>query len=225
MAQPIRTATGQPYGAAKQQADAQRAAPLAGGGSTSWEAPIIPLDAPTNRPGEPVTDGVNVGPGRNAAQAGVPGAMGDTTRDGILNTLRGIYEAFPLDEIRDLIVDFADNPPWTIEDLFLPSPGDMLNTAKDLANKIPHPDMRPSGFQVFPNKTGNGPPVAGAGGPMFDPTAELDPTQVQDNRPPDAVMAGLGAAAAAGSDPTTGVGDPMSTWAESDLATKRQGAQ
>jgi hypothetical protein len=46
--------------------------------------------------------------------------MEDDTQEGILNTLRGIYEAFPLEEIRDLIIDFSENPPWSLDDLFIP---------------------------------------------------------------------------------------------------------
>ena len=46
---------GQPYGTAKAQLDAQAEVPMG--------APPIPLAAPTQRPGEPVTSGLSLGPG------------------------------------------------------------------------------------------------------------------------------------------------------------------
>lgn len=73
--QPIRTAPGQPYGSAKQQEQAQQAVPLPGGGghpSPTGGAPgaagpmpgdLTPLSAPSLRPDEPITAGVDIGPG------------------------------------------------------------------------------------------------------------------------------------------------------------------
>jgi hypothetical protein len=110
--QPIRTPTGGAYGQAKALTDAQRAAPL-----PDWEASVVPLDAPTERPNEHVMDGVNAGPGRNAAEAGIPGGMSGDTADDLLATLRGIYARYPLDGIRQAIIDFSQRPPWTLEDL------------------------------------------------------------------------------------------------------------
>lgn len=46
---------GQPYGTAKAQLDAQAEVPMG--------APPVPLAAPTQRPGEPVTSGLSLGPG------------------------------------------------------------------------------------------------------------------------------------------------------------------
>lgn len=72
--QPVRTAPGQPYGSRVQQERAMEAVPLprqgaadpAGGGPPT-PAPqpggLTPLTAPTQRPHEPITAGVDVGPG------------------------------------------------------------------------------------------------------------------------------------------------------------------
>lgn len=85
-AQPIRTATGQSYGAAKAQADAQRAMPLAqvptasppGGaqqGSGTDPAALHPafgsLYGDTQRPDEPVTAGLPSGPGEGPSFGGL----------------------------------------------------------------------------------------------------------------------------------------------------------
>lgn len=219
-------AKGQAYGVAKQQADSMAAAPIAQGGA--WEAPVVPLSAPSARPGEHVMDGVDAGPGRTAAQAGVPGAMGNTTQDGILNTLRGIYEQFPIQGIADLITGFSQNAPWTIDDLFLPSPGDMLDTAKDLANKIPHPTMNPNDLGFAPGGGRAPAPFGDGSGPMFDPNAPLDTSGFQDTRAEGqmraAAAAGLGAAASqVPTDP--GLIPPVEVSAPSDLIRGGRGAQ
>lgn len=120
MAQPIRTAGGQAYGAAKQQADAQRAVPLPD--ASTWEAPIVPLHEPTARPGQHVMDGVDVGPGRNAAEAGIPGAMDAGGREQILNTLRGIFDRYPLPGIASAIQAWTQAPSWSFDDLWTNGP-------------------------------------------------------------------------------------------------------
>lgn len=95
-AQVMSAAPDQEYGAMKTQLDAQRAAPMAGtaplpppaspdGGGGGAQAPAMPayqggaLDAPSERPNEPVTAGVDIGPGAGASalsfqQAPRPGA-------------------------------------------------------------------------------------------------------------------------------------------------------
>jgi len=77
-AQPVRVATGQPYGEAGAQAAAQRAVPLpqTPGPPTVAAAPpvsgppggpypgeVTSLQAPTQRPNEPLTHGLPMGPG------------------------------------------------------------------------------------------------------------------------------------------------------------------
>lgn len=96
-AQPIRTAPGQPYGAAGQQAAAQQAIPLPATPQPS-ASPVQPpsatppepgmLTGPTTRPGEPVTAGLTVGagPGPEAVAGGAPGDQ----------VLQNLYRAFKI---------------------------------------------------------------------------------------------------------------------------------
>jgi hypothetical protein len=64
---PVQAASGQAYGARKQQEDAQRAIPMASAPGMSQPAmspeQIPSLTDPTTRPNEPVTAGLPVGPG------------------------------------------------------------------------------------------------------------------------------------------------------------------
>lgn len=73
---PVQAPTGQGYGEAKQQRDAQRVVPLApppgpprplaaapGAAAPASVPPPAPLDSPTTRPDEPLTAGSAYGPG------------------------------------------------------------------------------------------------------------------------------------------------------------------
>lgn len=64
--QPSRYISGLPYGQGQETLAQQTAAPMAG----KPEVPTIdmptPLLAPTSRPNEPITDGINIGPGRGS---------------------------------------------------------------------------------------------------------------------------------------------------------------
>jgi len=52
--------------------DIQSSAPMqGGGGATPPTANLVPLDAPTANPNEPVTAGADAGPGIGAAAAGI----------------------------------------------------------------------------------------------------------------------------------------------------------
>lgn len=62
-------AAGGAYGDRKASLDMQSGAPLAGGGST--RASLPPIDAPSARPGEPVTAGAPMGPGIGPQAAGI----------------------------------------------------------------------------------------------------------------------------------------------------------
>lgn len=110
---PVRTAPGQAYGVAGQQAEAQRAIPLrpqppagpppstdAMPGPAGPSSPVVPLDAPTARPNEPLTAGVNIGPG--------PGAppMSQPAPDPLIEELRAVYLAFPNEDLRELLEDY-----------------------------------------------------------------------------------------------------------------------
>ena len=69
--QPIRLAPGGEYGSRKNMQEIQAGAPMleAGGGPTP--PPPVPLTAPTQRPGEPVTAGAAAGPGIGPEAAGI----------------------------------------------------------------------------------------------------------------------------------------------------------
>lgn len=230
MAQPVRVPTGQQYGKAKEMADAQRAIPLpnapaapspsAAGAPRSadaasmWQAPVTPLNAPSQRPGEHVMDGVAAGPGRDPAQAGIPGHEQGSARDEVLATLRGLYQKFPISSLGAAIRDFAQQPPWTVKDLTV-----NFRDPTDMGNGITVVGTRPV------------PGWGTDGGMQFDPEAPLDTSQVEDRRDPAyGAAAGAASAAVAGASvpPAMAPDQPMPP-AESvdraDLIRKRQGAQ
>lgn len=112
-AQPVRTATGQPYGAAGAQAAAQQAVPLpqappaggagaaAGGGPQySYPEDVPNLTDPSQRPEEPLTAGMPFGPGAGPRMAVGP-------QDTLGDQLRALYLAHPTPELRDLLEDYA----------------------------------------------------------------------------------------------------------------------
>jgi len=60
--------SGLPYGEGQAFMAQQQAAPLAASGMMPEPAPIVPLNAPTQRPDEPVTAGADAGPGPGMAK-------------------------------------------------------------------------------------------------------------------------------------------------------------
>jgi hypothetical protein len=105
----IQAATGQTYGKATEQMNAQRAVPM---GAPPTEAqPVqrpVPgtlgsLTRPTERPMEPITAGANFGAGPSAVGAGIPQSAGDNA----LEELRMIYQMFPNDDLADLIDSYS----------------------------------------------------------------------------------------------------------------------
>lgn len=105
-AQAVRTATGQPYGAAAAQQAAQQAVPLpqqpgpqqAAGPryATAEDAPNL-LD-PTARPDEPLEAGLPFGPGPGPEALPMGPAVSDLSA-----RLRALYSAFPTPELRELL--------------------------------------------------------------------------------------------------------------------------
>lgn len=63
---------------------------------------LTPLDAPTARPGEPLTAGIPLGPGPGPEVLTNP-VGGD---DPVLDRLRALYLQFPTEHIRRLIEDY-----------------------------------------------------------------------------------------------------------------------
>lgn len=112
-------ATGQQYGMRKQQMDAQRAMPVAAppspalppttGGAPAPAGPalppapapgqVVPLDAPSMRPDEPVTAGLPVGPGAGVEALGPFAGQGED----VGMQLRAIYAQFPNEDLRSLL--------------------------------------------------------------------------------------------------------------------------
>lgn len=101
------TFKGQPYGAAKAQAQVQASGAPPGVASPPVAAPPGPVpgsfgafNRPTERPGEPVTAGVDVGPGPGSEVLGMQGPT-----DPVSLQLRALYRMFPIPEIAELLED------------------------------------------------------------------------------------------------------------------------
>ena len=102
----IQAATGQTYGKATEQMNAQRAVPM-GTPPTEVQRPVPgtlgSLTRPTERPMEPITAGANFGAGPSAVGAGIPQPTGDSA----LEDLKAIYQAYPNDDLADLIDSYS----------------------------------------------------------------------------------------------------------------------
>jgi len=103
----IQAATGQTYGKATEQMNAQRAVPM---GAPPTEAqPVqrpVPgtlgsLTRPTERPMEPITAGANFGAGPNAIAAGIPIPQSPTAR--AIDEIRAIAQLYGSDDLLDLL--------------------------------------------------------------------------------------------------------------------------
>lgn len=105
--QPIQVASGQPYGARQEQVAAQQAIPLPGPPPVQAPPPLAPgadikpFGRPTEYPNEPLTAGMamGAGPGPEALAARVGLSHGDE----LVAQLRGLYDAFPSDDIERLL--------------------------------------------------------------------------------------------------------------------------
>lgn len=102
----VQAATGQTYGKATEQMNAQRAVPM-GTPPTEVQRPVPgtlgSLTRPTERPMEPITAGANFGAGPSAVGAGIPQPTGDSA----LEELKAIYQAYPNDDLADLIDSYS----------------------------------------------------------------------------------------------------------------------
>ena len=101
--------TGQTYGQATAQRQAQQAMPTGPAPTDAVPRPrpgAQALTRPTERPSEPITAGANFGAGPNAAQAGIrPRIIPD---DPVGDQLRILYEMFPNDGLRLLLSKYWD---------------------------------------------------------------------------------------------------------------------
>lgn len=99
-------AKGQGYGEAGKQMASQSVVPVA---APPTEAPTVApgglgsLNRPTERPTEPVTAGAPFGPGRNSPS----GLMVPRNNDAVLNELRALYQAYPSDELADMLDSYV----------------------------------------------------------------------------------------------------------------------
>jgi len=102
----IQAATGQTYGKATQQMNAQRAVPM-GAPPTEIQRPVPgtlgSLTRPTERPMEPITAGAPFGAGPSPVGAGIPQPSGDSA----LEELRMIFQMFPNSDLADLIDSYS----------------------------------------------------------------------------------------------------------------------
>ncbi len=109
--------TGFAYGQNKAVNEQRAAAPLAGAAPTSQtgmarelvQEPLIPLDAPTQRPDEPVTAGVDAGPGPGSEILNLPQGvgMGQDVDSGI-QAIRAMYLNDPRNQDLRRILELVD---------------------------------------------------------------------------------------------------------------------
>jgi hypothetical protein len=95
--QPVRTVPGQTYGQAGQQAAAQQAIPLPQSAGPPPPGPGL-LAAPSNRPGEPVTAGLPIGPGPGPEAVGMP-----TPDQTTLSDLKVLLVQHPNEQLRQIV--------------------------------------------------------------------------------------------------------------------------
>lgn len=95
--QPARYISGLPYGQGEATYNQQVSAPMAGTAPIDGLPLVTPLTAPTTRPTEPITAGVDFGPGPNSSIIQLP-----NTQPTVLTVLRQIAQNDPSGET-DLI--------------------------------------------------------------------------------------------------------------------------
>lgn len=101
MAKPTQAARyvpGQPWGQGQATMDQQQAAPMAGNPTAAPMAPslppVTPLGAPTERPDEPITHGVDMGPGAGSDIITMP-AMAAPMPENTVQMVQALYMQDP----------------------------------------------------------------------------------------------------------------------------------
>jgi hypothetical protein len=101
MAKPTQSAKyipGQPWGQGQSTMDQQQAAPMAGTPTpeplTPSLPPVTPIGAPTEHPDEPITHGVDVGPGAGSDIINTP-AMATPTPENSIQMVQALYMQDP----------------------------------------------------------------------------------------------------------------------------------
>ena len=105
--------TGQTYGQASQQASSQQSvSPGSAPADVQAQQVARPvpgaqsLTRPTERPGEPVTAGADIGAGPNALQAGLRPRV--VPVDDTLETLKSLYRMYPSDGLLEVISGYLN---------------------------------------------------------------------------------------------------------------------
>jgi hypothetical protein len=103
--QPARYMSGLAYGQGQAQMAQQTAAPMAGNPAAATSAPAVSnlpqitgITEPTQRPNEPVTHGIDMGPGAGSEAVALPGAVPDTSTDNAAKFIQALYLQDPRNE-------------------------------------------------------------------------------------------------------------------------------
>lgn len=110
--------TGFAYGMNKAINEQRQAAPIKPKASTAQIVPaaaqqmpeVIPLDAPTQRPDQPVTAGGALGPGGGEEILGLPPVSPVMQFDSGVNTIRALYLQDPNNQDLKRILEYVDRP-------------------------------------------------------------------------------------------------------------------
>ena len=102
MTQPVQEYTGLPYGGNKSVNDSQGASPMAG---DPFKSPLLDLMAPTQYPNDPITAGLNSGPGGGTElMRGMPNSMPN-----VMDTLKTIMQFDTSGDVELLYRTLTDN--------------------------------------------------------------------------------------------------------------------
>jgi len=104
--QPARYMSGLAYGQGQAQMQQQTSAPMAGNpvaaaqpmAATPQPTPIIPLDAPTQRPDVPITNGIDIGPGAGSEALALPAMVPQAQPDSSAKLIQALYLQDPSNE-------------------------------------------------------------------------------------------------------------------------------
>lgn len=96
--------TGLPYGDNKEVNDQQSGADLAGNPVPTMPSPVVPLSAPSQRPNEPVTTGIPIGPG-----AGPESRMMPNQAPTLVDTIRHLTQYDPSGDAELVYRQLLDN--------------------------------------------------------------------------------------------------------------------
>lgn len=114
---PITAATGQTYGEAGAQRQAQKAVPMgapqppqAAQQQQRQPLPVTPLTAPTERPDEPITAGnpLGAGPGMDVLPQPMPMGTAPGSRQDLINQVRYIYSKTPNTALLQLLLELEN---------------------------------------------------------------------------------------------------------------------